>query len=83
MRRRHHDVINYIDDILGIGLPSEIDASFEALRQILRELGLQVSDKKLESPTTCLNCLGILINTETFTMSPSEIKRNMVLSVAK
>ena len=76
MRRRHHDVINYIDDILGIGLPSQIDASFDALHQILRELGLQVLDKKLESPTTCLNCLGILINTETFTMSipPQKLK---------
>ena len=69
MRQRHYDVINYIDDILGIGLPSQIDASFDALRQILRQLGLQVSEKKLENPTTCLNCLGILIDTETFTMS--------------
>ena len=69
MCQRHYDVINYIDDILGIGLPSQIDTSFDALRQILRELGLQISDKKLESPTTCLNCLDRLINTETFTMS--------------
>ena len=76
MRQRHYDVINYIDDNLGIGLPSQIDASFDALHQILRELGLQVSEKKLKSPTTCLNCLGILINTETFTMSipPQKLK---------
>ena len=75
MRQRHYDVINYIDDILGIGLPSQI-ASFDALRQILWKLGLQVSEKKLESPTTYLNCLGILINTETFTMSlpPQNLK---------
>ena len=56
MRQRHYDVINYIDDILGIGLPSQIDASFDALRQLLQDLGLQVSEKKLESPTNCLNC---------------------------
>ena len=69
MRQCHFNVINYIDDILGIGLPSQIDASFDTLRQILQELGLNVSETKLESPTTCLNCLGILINTKTFTMS--------------
>ena len=30
--RQDYDVINYIDDILGIDLPSRIDASFDALR---------------------------------------------------
>ena len=76
MRQRHYDVVNYIDDILGIGLPSQIDTSFDALRQLLQELGLQVSEKKLENPTTCLNCLGILIDTKTFTMSipPQKMK---------
>ena len=69
MRQRNYDVINYIDDILGIGLPSQIDASFDALCELLQDLGFQVSQKKLETPTTCLNCLGSLINTETFTMS--------------
>ena len=74
MHQRHYDVINYIDDILGIGLPSQIDASFDALRQLLQDLGLQVSEKKLESPTTCLNCLGIVVDTETFTMSIPPVK---------
>ena len=31
MRQRGHDVINYIDDILGIELPSRIDASFDVV----------------------------------------------------
>ena len=33
-----------------------------------------LASKKLEPPTTCLNCLGILINTETFTMSKPKVK---------
>ena len=67
MRQRRYGVVNYIDDILGIGLPSQIDASFNALRQLLQDLGLQVSDKKMESPTTRLNCLGkvLLVATKT------------------
>ena len=79
MRQRNFDVINYIDDILGIGLPSQIDASFDALCQLLQDLGFQVSEKKLETPTTCLNCLGILINTETFTMSIPPLKLAEIL----
>ena len=69
MRQQNYDVINYIDDILGIDLSSRIDASFDALCNLLPELGFQISKKKLEPPTTLLNCLGIMINTETFTMS--------------
>ena len=76
MRQRNYDVINYIDDILGIDLPSKIDASFDALCHLLPELGFQISKKKLEPPTTALNCLGIMIDTKTFTMSipPAKLK---------
>ena len=51
-------------------LPSKIDA----LCHLLQELGFQISEKKLEPPTTCLNCLGIEVNTETFTMSIPPLK---------
>ena len=69
MHQRNYDVINYIDDILGVDLPSKIDASFDALCHLLPELGFQISKKKLEPPTTALNCLGIMIDTKTFIMS--------------
>ena len=35
MHQRQYDVLNYIDDILGVDLPSRIDALFDALRQLL------------------------------------------------
>ena len=57
MRQRQYDVTNYIDDILGIDLPSKIDASFNALCKLLEDLGLQISHKRLHAPTICLNCL--------------------------
>ena len=83
MHQRQYDVINYIDDILGVDLPSRIDASFDALRQLLRELGFQISKKKLEPPSTCLNCLGILINTETFTMSIPPVKLKEISDICQ
>ena len=81
MRRRHFDVINYIDDILGIDVPSKIDASFDTLRQLLRDLGFDISLKKLEKPSTQLNCLGIVVNTKTFTLSIPSEKLNHILAV--
>ena len=65
---RNYDIINYIDDILGIDLPCRIDASFHALCDLLPQLGFEISQKKLVKPTTCLNCLGILVDT-TFTLA--------------
>ena len=83
MRQRQYDVINYIDDILRVDLPSRIDTSFDALRQLLCDLGFQISKKKLEPPSTCLNCSGILINTETFTMSIPPVKLKEISDICQ
>ena len=72
MRQHDYDIINYIDDILGIDLPSRVDTSFDALSTLLGHLGFEISHKLVE-PATCVNCLGILVNTENFTLSiPNE-----------
>ena len=81
IRRRHFDVINYIDDILGIDVPSKIDASFDALRQHLHALCFDISLKKLEKASTRLNCLGIVVDTKTFTFSIPSEKLNHILAV--
>ena len=65
MRQRQYNIINYIDDILGINLPSKIDTSFDALCNLPEDLGFQISQKKLCAPTTCLNCVGILVKLKT------------------
>ena len=43
--------------------------SFDALLDIMMQLGLTVSDKKLVEPTTKVVCLGILIDTVQGTVS--------------
>ena len=83
MRRQDYDVINYIDDILGIDLPSRIDASFDALRSLLPRLGFEISKKKLVSPTTCMNCLGILIDTKEFTLAIPSEKLQEIMTMCK
>ena len=77
MRQRQFGVINYIDDIFGIDLPIIPVASFDTLHHLLHDIGFDISLKKLERPSTRLNCLGILIDAENFTVSipPEKIKQ--------
>ena len=46
----------------GFVLPSEMDASFQFLKKLLRELGLDISMKKIVPPSTAVTCLGILVD---------------------
>ena len=83
MHRQNYDVINYIDDILGIDLPNRIDTSFDALRSLLRQLGFEISKKKLVAPTTCMNCLGIVVNPKDFTLTTPPEKLNKIMNMCK
>ena len=72
MTQRGYDVINYIDDVIVVGLPSVTTKVFTDLQTLIRQLGLDISVKKLVAPDTCVNCLGIIIDTQCFTVSVPE-----------
>ena len=59
----HNALMNYIDDLIFIGLPSKIYQSYQFLLSLLKDLGLQVSQSKLIPPDTKVTCLGIVVNT--------------------
>ena len=59
----HNALINYIDDLIYIGLPSKIYHSYCQLLSLLEELGLEISQSKLVSPSPSVVCLGIQVNT--------------------
>ena len=67
-KKKFH-IINYIDDLIGFGLPSNIHKSFEYLCQHLHDLGLTISQKKIVEPSTLVTCLGVQINTEEGTIA--------------
>ena len=69
MHQRGFCVIDYIDDYVGFGVPSVARASFASLFALMKDLGLNVSEKKLVPPSTQVVCLGILIDTEKGTVS--------------
>ena len=66
-------MFNYIDDLIYVGLPHEIDQSFKFLQHLMQDLGLEVSSSKLVAPTTKIICLGILVDMVAQTISfPSD-----------
>ena len=82
MRQRDVNVINYIDDFLGYGTPDVARRSYDALLDVMTQLGITVSEKKLVPPTTRAVCLGILIDTVdgTVAIPPEKLQdvKNMV-----
>ena len=69
MRRLGYDVINYVDDFVGVATPSVARRSYDALIELLEKLGLEVSSKKLVPPSTKATCLGIEIDSESCTVA--------------
>ena len=74
MLKKGHHVTNYIDDIIGQATKSQAEASFHTLYDLLGELGLDISKKKLLPPSTKASYLGVVIDTEEFTISVPENK---------
>ena len=62
------NLINYIDDLIYTGFPSDIHSSFKFLKDLLAELGLDISLKKLVPPSTSV-CLGIQVDSISKTVS--------------
>ena len=82
IRQRDINVINYIDDFLGYGTPGVARRSYDALLDVMAQLGVTVSKKKLVASTTKAVCLGILIDTVegTVAIPPEKLQdiKNMV-----
>ena len=77
----HNALLNYIDDLIYCGLPSNINQSYEFLLNLLQDLGLDISYKKLCPPDTKVICLGILFNTVDRTISIPTDKISEIVKV--
>ena len=82
MRQKGFLMVDYIDDYVGMGVPSIAWASYSALTELMGELGLTISEKKLVAPSTQVTCLGVLIDTVKGTLSiPPEKLRDVTQAV--
>ena len=78
MKNMGYDVINYIDDVIGFGTISTANPAYHSLLHLLEKLGLNISLKKLIQPCTKATCLGVEIDTTTFTVAvPQEKLENI------
>ena len=68
-------MVDYIDDFVRMGVPSVAWASYNALIELMGELGLTICEKKLVYPSTQVTCLGVLIDTVkgTFAIPPEKL----------
>ena len=80
MTSRGHRITNYIDDLIGHGVKSQIHDSFNTLLALLHDLGFQISDKKLVAPTACATCLGVEVDTVNFTLAVPKAKLTEISS---
>ena len=54
---------------MGLGIPGVTHESYNRLLELMGQLGLTISDKKLVEPSTQVICLGMMINTVEGTVS--------------
>ena len=69
-------LLHYLDDFLFVGPPDSTEVSMARCKAdaAFRDLGVPVATHKTESPSTRITFLGILVDTESFTLSLPEEK---------
>jgi hypothetical protein len=72
--------VNYIDNFMGIVPIHDADRAFQLTAFILREVGLVTSIEKTVYPTHRTTCLGIVVDTQLFTLSiPLDKLKNIIV----
>ena len=79
----HNALLNYINDLIYIGLASKIHDYYAFLLHLLQDLGLEVSDSKLVLPSTCVTYLGIQVDTIHRTISIPDEKLQDIKSLCR
>ena len=74
MQQRGFDLVNYIDDLAGCEESAQGDQAFATLRELLELLGLPEAPNKICTPATRMEFIGILFDSQAFTMSIPEDK---------
>ena len=69
-----HNLLNYIDDFIGVDEPAVVHSHFQQLLSLMAKLGIPISQEKLFPPSEEVPCLGILINVTRGTLSIPEDK---------
>ena len=82
-RHGYPNMSNYINDFLYCDLPSKIHPVYEFLLRLLAQLGLDISQKKINPPSTEVTCLGIVFNTVQRTISIPKEKLSEIIQLCE
>ena len=74
MEKVQYFILNYVDDFVGAETLHKVWQAFEMLTKVLRELQVDTAPDKVIAPTTRLEFLGIIFDSETMTMEVPEDK---------
>ena len=83
MRQKGFCVIDYIDDYVGVGVPGIVHDLYNHLVELMRKLGLTISEKKLVRPSTQVVCVGVLIDMECGSISIPGKKLTQICDTVK
>ena len=77
--------IHYLDDYLFLGPPNsdECGAALQSALALCTELGVPISEEKLEGPATCIPFLSIVLDTELMQLRLPEEKLRRLLSTVQ
>jgi len=79
MNCRGFTIFNYIDDCIGCDDPVLAGNGFDVLVKLMSELGLPISKEKLYAPSSCVPCLGLLIDVAKGTVTIPSDKLEQVI----
>ena len=67
-------LLNYVDNFVGAEIQAKAEEAFLFLTKLLRDLKIDTSPEKIVPPTTRLEFLGTIFDSETMTMEVPETK---------
>ena len=71
----------YLDDAVCIEMPDKATSAFLTLKNLILKLGLPINESKIIEPTSCMNCLGIMVNARTGELTIPEDKLQEVVEL--
>ena len=80
---RLSDFFRYLMHKNGVGKGQNLFASFKFLLNTLEKLGFLISKSKLAVPNSTCNCLGVIVNTKSATLSVPARKLKLLKNVVK
>ena len=75
------DIINYLDDFAGVEKPLFAHKAFLELKELFLSCGIEESEQKAIAPSTRMEFLGIVCDSEKLTLEISESRLKEILSV--